>query len=113
MTKEKLKSVFQLYLDMLNEQYPGRQAMQFDDRWTKRMFNNIPRPEIIGHLKYMCTTAIGFVDAGRIEKAMRWLGLAMRWLGFLQGVLWSHDFYTLDDLKNHSRPDPVPGEQDA
>jgi hypothetical protein len=106
MTKEKLKSVFQFYLDMLNEQYSGRQARQFDDRWMKRIFEDIPPLQIIGHLKYICTTAIDFVDARRIEKAMRWLG-------FLQGVLWSHDFYMLDDLKNHSRPDPVPGEQDA
>ena len=33
----------------------------------------------------------------------------MRWLGFIQGVLWTVGDFTLEDLKNHSRPDrPVP-----
>lgn len=42
------------------------------------------------------------LDEGRIEKAMRWLG-------FMQGALWSIDIFSLDELKDHSRPDmPAP-----
>lgn len=26
----------------------------------------------------------------------------MRWLGFMQGVLWSNDIYTIDELKQHN-----------
>jgi hypothetical protein len=33
----------------------------------------------------------------------------MRWLGFIQGVLWSTSVFTLEELKDHSRPDkPAP-----
>ena len=41
-----------------------------------------------------------FVKEGRMDKAFRWLG-------FIQGCLWSAGHYTLDDLKNHSRPQPL------
>ena len=43
-----------------------------------------------------------FVHEGRIEKAMRWLG-------FIQGCLWVCGVYSLDNLKNHSRPDEPEG----
>lgn len=36
------------------------------------------------------------VREGKMEKAFRWLG-------FIQGVLWSHGLFTLNDLKNHLR----------
>jgi len=39
-----------------------------------------------------------FIEEMRMEKVFRWLG-------FLQGVLWHHGVYTLEDLKNHNRPD--------
>ena len=32
----------------------------------------------------------------------------MRWLGFIQGVLWFGGVFTLEELKNHSRPDRDP-----
>lgn len=28
---------------------------------------------------------------------------AMRWLGFIQGVFWSEDVFSIDQLKNHNR----------
>ena len=39
-----------------------------------------------------------FVAEGRIDKVFRWPG-------FIQGCLWSAGCYTLEELKNHSRPD--------
>lgn len=30
---------------------------------------------------------------------------SMRWIGFIQGILYCEDVYTVDELKNHSRPD--------
>lgn len=33
----------------------------------------------------------------------------MRWLGFVQGVLWDHGVYTLDELKAHNAPDEPEG----
>jgi hypothetical protein len=49
------------------------------------------------HLLYMCKQAQVFVDEGRTEKAMRWLG-------FIKGVLYVQSNFTLDELKDHSKP---------
>lgn len=27
-----------------------------------------------------------------------------RWLGFIQGTFWSHDVFTIDEMRDHSRP---------
>jgi len=39
-----------------------------------------------------------FLDEGRFEKTFRWLG-------FVQGYMWANRMFTLEDLKNHNRPD--------
>jgi len=47
----------------------------------------------------MCEEARNnLIPAGRVEKAMRWLG-------FVQGVLFCFNDFTIDQLKDHSRPD--------
>jgi hypothetical protein len=51
------------------------------------------------HCHGMLSKMQDFVLEGRMEKAFRWLG-------FIQGCLWSIGIYSLDDLKNHNRPDP-------
>jgi hypothetical protein len=45
----------------------------------------------------MLPKAIRFVEEGRRDKAMRWLG-------FIQGVLWVQRIYTIDELKLHNAP---------
>lgn len=52
---------------------------------------------MIPHLYWMCIEAQMLVTAGRIEKAMRWLG-------FIQGYLHSWGMATLEEIKNHNRP---------
>ena len=36
-----------------------------------------------------------YLGEDRIEKAMRWLG-------FVQGCLWSHGIFSVDDFKSHN-----------
>lgn len=48
------------------------------------------------HVLWMCDQVDGFVDAGRIWKAMRWLG-------FMQGVVWAHGT-PLERLKKMNMP---------
>jgi len=52
----------------------------------------------VPHLLYMCEEIPKFIDEGKIEKSMRWLG-------FLQGVFCEHGYYTIDQLKEHNRSD--------
>lgn len=39
-----------------------------------------------------------FVAEGRIEKTFRWLG-------FIQGVFWASRLYSIEEMKNHNKPD--------
>ncbi len=54
--------------------------------------------EILAHCHGMLDKMEGFIKEGRIEKTFRWLG-------FIQGCLWSTGQFSLEDLKNHNRPD--------
>lgn len=54
--------------------------------------------ELYKHLSYMLWRIPQFIRAGRKEKANRWLG-------FVQGALWAHDDYTIEEMKEHNRPD--------
>lgn len=54
-------------------------------------------PTHLSHLAWMCETAVNeHIPAARIDKAMRWLG-------FVQGVLVARGFYTLAEVREHSR----------
>lgn len=47
-------------------------------------------------LKYIRTMPVKMVDLADFPKLNRWLG-------FMQGVLWAHGIYSLDDLRTHNR----------
>lgn len=95
-TSDKLISVFSFYRDELVKR--GIQKKQLEDFQYDLKCSEIPREDLLSHVYYMCDTAIGFVHEGRIEKAMRWLG-------YIQRDLFQADFYTLNGVKDHSRPD--------
>jgi hypothetical protein len=50
------------------------------------------------HCYSMLSKIDQFVVEGRLEKAFRWLG-------FIQGCFWSIGLCSLDELKEHNRPD--------
>jgi hypothetical protein len=52
----------------------------------------------LDHLEWMTEQIPKFLAEGRKEKANRWLG-------FIQGSLWSKNIYTIDQMKEHNRPD--------
>lgn len=62
--------------------------------------SNLPHPALC-HVRYMIAALLPMIEEGRTEKCMRWLG-------FIQGVLWMAGVFTLEELKNHSRPDFPP-----
>jgi hypothetical protein len=99
MTPEKVKSVFAYYRSALDEGYPSIVPVRFDEEDSMMSAKDLGWPRLAAHYKFMCDEGQRLVDAGRIEKAMRWLG-------FLQGALWRQWRFTLDQLKNHSRPEP-------
>jgi hypothetical protein len=98
-TPEKLKSVLQQYYRMLADDSPlPISAKRLDDEQFRKRAGNIGPVRGMSHTMWMCVEAQKFVDEGRVEKAMRWLG-------FIQGVLWMSQARTLAQLKDDSRPD--------
>ncbi len=86
MTQDKLRSVFQFYLDYI--QGRGIAPRKSEEFPTHR-----------GHLAYMARTAITeLIPNSKIEKAMRWLG-------YIQGCMVNSGDFNLEDVKRHSRPD--------
>lgn len=69
--------------------------------------NDRPAPTL-AHIAWMCEQAPDFLDdfvcdCGQHHKAdPKKIEKAQRWLGFIQGVLWSSGFYSIDELRNHS-----------
>lgn len=51
----------------------------------------------LDHVEWMTKQIPDFLAAGRKEKANRWLG-------FIQGVLWAKEIYTIEEMKEHNRP---------
>ena len=51
------------------------------------------------HLRWCLVNISEFMDAGKTEKAMRWLG-------FVQGALWMTGLASVDELKNMNKPIP-------
>lgn len=92
MTKEKTQQAFTFYKDFLDRLLPGP-AKQLAAGESGQTFTAVAASSMIAHLKFMCVSAPTFTDNTKV----------MRWLGFLQGVLWARGFFTLEELKGHSR----------
>lgn len=92
MTPAKIKEVICLYIDRL-ENIKGDEAVKIKhlgrDDW--------PEMVAVTHAAWMLPEMLDFVEAGRIDKAFRWLG-------FVQGILWQNGFYSIEELANHNRP---------
>jgi len=95
MTTDKLKSLCSLYLAKLDGLCPEIDPKQMTDEQTRDVAHHLQSRDRIAHYKFMCVQASIFADAGQVEKSMRWLG-------FLQGVLWRRNLFTLAELKEQA-----------
>jgi hypothetical protein len=93
MTDEKLLEALDIYFQATDVR-PEKLADNF--YLVPSVFIN--RGARLRHIAWMCKEVRAFVTQGRREKAMRWLG-------FIQGVIWSTGLFSLDQIKNHVRPD--------
>ncbi len=66
--------------------------------------NDFPHQQILSNKEWMLAHCHGMLDEMDKFVAEDRIGKAFRWLGFIQGCLWSAGHYTLEELKNHSRP---------
>lgn len=87
MTAEKVQEVLELYETKLHAEI-----------WGTGRHKAINRPSHLLHALGMIPQVYLFRKEGRIEKAFRWLG-------FIQGILYCEGVYTIEEMKNHNRPD--------
>lgn len=89
MTTEKCSEVLDRYERKLDELLLDREhARKKGWLWLDNM----------NHLATMPPRMRGFLSEGRTDKFMRWLG-------FMQGAFWVMGTYSIEDMKNHNRPD--------
>lgn len=97
MTGERVKEVCALYVTKLFDFPP--QAIQ---NLSPETPNGAPdrlwdHGRALQHIHWMALETRKFVDEGRVEKAMRWLG-------FMQGWLTAFGVYTIGDTMLHNAP---------
>lgn len=101
MTPEKTKEVLRKYLELLGSHRQQMPEGLYDVRYEDVPYK-LPNSAInteVSHAAWMCERAIEFVDEGRIEKAMRWLG----WVNY---AMWRCNILTLNAIKRACMPDP-------
>lgn len=94
MLVSKIISVFTQYRETLKGF--GIEAHEIKD--NDSLASRFSGEEKLAHLAWMCARSIEFASTGGVDKAFRWLG-------FVQGVLWMSNIYTINELRDHSRPD--------
>ena len=91
MTPEKVLEVIEIYRGYFEEMGIKKIEYLHDELLDSGIHG-------LEHCHGMLDKMVVFVKEGRMEKAFRWLG-------FIQYAFWQNRIYTLNDLKNHSRPD--------
>ncbi len=96
MTGDKVKEVANSYVNRLRPIL----TIDYDQLQPVRVSKDTSEPDTattLQHVLWMCEEIPNLVDAGRIEKSMRWLG-------FVQGCLWQIGLLTIGDLKENNKP---------
>jgi len=84
MTGELVNQVCDIYDELLTD---SKNELLFSDPVVKKS---------IKQCIYMLEKIREFVDAGKLEKAFRWLG-------FVQGCLWCHEIRSIDEMRDDNR----------
>ena len=112
MDSDKVKKICADYADDIRDKsqaiYDGVavEVERLHDAYAHVKRTDIPMMPTLGHLLFMCEEIPRLLDAGRTEKAMRWLG-------WLQGALWWSNFETLHDAKMRNAPEGATYDREA
>jgi hypothetical protein len=98
MTKDKVLEAVVQCVERFTSMYPDLKAARVDEGlFLETRIREDRFKTIASHALYMQEQIAIFLETGRTEKAMRWLG-------FLQGVMWMTGV-PLNHLKEMNRPD--------
>jgi len=98
MTRKKCLKVLKLYERDFRGRFVEGKAKKFPEREMLPVNPRKAEKAAVRHVLSMIPEMKVFLAKHRREKFMRWLG-------FIQGSLWALGVYSLEDLKNHNRPD--------
>ncbi len=96
MEKEQVIAALKKYETRIRETSYFKEE-QLSEEMKSVKFINFGERAALGHVLWMCVEAQKFVNEGRMEKAMRWLG-------FIQGALWARSYSSIEDLKVDNMP---------
>jgi hypothetical protein len=91
MNSEKVLEVVKIYRD--NFKNKGVIKRAFSHKFRVKL-----REDALAHCHHMLDEIEEFAKENRMDKVFRWLG-------FVQGCLWFAGYYTIDEMKDHNRPD--------
>ena len=89
MTKNQILKVLLEYEKLIGEKVYGVEQFSCRDRHPKWH-------EALRHIRWMINQIRIFLDENQELKTQRWLG-------FIQGVIWAHDLYSIEELREHNR----------
>jgi hypothetical protein len=95
MTKDKLKEIFRKYYEYWDTYWPEVSAAQLPAYLRGEPMGDLLPSQRAGHYKFICLHGQLLADTD-VEKAMRWLG-------FMQGVLWHAEIFSLEEIMDQSR----------
>lgn len=92
MTKQKIIKLMEDYQVALKDMgYKPIELTNYDSK-----FSDIDKEIAVNQAYWMCQKIIMLVNNDEIEKANRWLG-------FVQGVFWSANIYTINEMRDQNR----------
>jgi hypothetical protein len=100
MTPDQIKAVLRDYLDIVVKRlslYASPQDAPKQLHEDSYSAQRVDWPDKARHIAWMCQKAQELVDEGELDKAERWLG-------FIQGWLWSHDYRTINEMRDDRSP---------
>lgn len=98
MTTEQIKAAATAAENVIRQWFKGPPGgCELTDVDKRKGIKDIHPLRRIGHLLWCCDQVRQFADAGRTEKAFRWLG-------FVQGALWVSEMASITELKAMNNP---------
>lgn len=95
MTTDHLKAILESYRDYLR--LAGYTPARKPDTVDFPDLTDQDSSMALSHCLWMCYEALKFIEDHEAEKAMRWLC-------FIQGCFWFTRLFTIETMREHSRP---------
>jgi len=110
MDAEKVRQICEGYEKLVRarayERYGKTVPTRLSEGFSTNFAMDIPLLARCEHLLFMAQEIPKLMDAGRVEKAMRWLG-------WLQGACWAAGLESLHDAKMRNAPEGAEYSRDA